>query len=128
MLFLSCVRYAFVRICLLFALWSPAGKGMTSWLSFVMSNYEFVTFPLVSWVRCGTRSYRSLMFALFLTLFKIMLSNKNCRQSSFDKRLLKYSFYFVFLNKKNIVIFGWGWVYTRVWMGGGGGGSGITIH
>ena len=25
----------------------------TSWLSFVMSNYEFVTFPLVSWVRCG---------------------------------------------------------------------------
>ena len=23
------------------ALWSPAGKGLTSWLSFVMSNYEF---------------------------------------------------------------------------------------
>ena len=22
------------------ALWSPAGKGLTSWLSFVMSNYE----------------------------------------------------------------------------------------
>ena len=36
------------------ALWSPAGKGLTSWLSFVMPNYEFVTFPLVSWVRCGT--------------------------------------------------------------------------
>ena len=36
------------------ALWSPAGKGLTSWLSFVVSNYEFVTFPLVSWVRCGT--------------------------------------------------------------------------
>ena len=30
------------------ALWSPAGKGLTSWLSFVMSNCEFVTFPLVS--------------------------------------------------------------------------------
>ena len=29
------------------ALWSPAGKGLTSWLSFVMSNCEFVTFPLV---------------------------------------------------------------------------------
>ena len=25
-----------------------------SWLSFVVSNCEFVTFPLVSWVRCGT--------------------------------------------------------------------------
>ena len=36
------------------ALWSPAGKGLTSWLSFVISNCEFVTFPLVSWVRCGT--------------------------------------------------------------------------
>ena len=38
----------------IFALWSPAGKGLTSWLSFVVSSCEFVTFPLVSWVRCGT--------------------------------------------------------------------------
>ena len=36
------------------ALWSPVGKGLTSWLSFVVSNCEFVTFPLVSWVRYGT--------------------------------------------------------------------------
>ena len=36
------------------ALWSPAGKGLTSWPSFVVSICEFVTFPLVSWVRCGT--------------------------------------------------------------------------
>ena len=35
------------------ALSSPAGKGLTSWLLFVMSNCEFVTFPMVSWVRCG---------------------------------------------------------------------------
>ena len=35
------------------ALWSPARKGLTSWLSFVMSNCDLVTFPLVSWVRCG---------------------------------------------------------------------------
>ena len=35
-------------------LWSPAGKGLTSLLSFVVSNCEFVTFPLVSWVRYGT--------------------------------------------------------------------------
>ena len=25
------------------ALWSPAGKGLTSWLSFVVSNCEFVS-------------------------------------------------------------------------------------
>ena len=30
------------------------GKGLTSWLSFVVSNCDFVTFPLVSWVRCVT--------------------------------------------------------------------------
>ena len=36
------------------ALWSPAGKGLTSWLSFVVSYNEFVTFPLVSLVRYGT--------------------------------------------------------------------------
>ena len=35
------------------ALWSPAGKGLASWLLFVMSNCDVVTFPLVSWVRCG---------------------------------------------------------------------------
>ena len=35
------------------ASWSPAGKGLASWLSFVMSNCDVVTFPLVSWVRCG---------------------------------------------------------------------------
>ena len=34
------------------ALWSPAGKWLTSWLSFMMSNCDMVTFPLVSWVRC----------------------------------------------------------------------------
>ena len=27
------------------ALWSPAGKGLASWQSFVVSNCEFVTFP-----------------------------------------------------------------------------------
>ena len=50
------------------ALWSPAGKGLTSRLWFVMSNCEVVTFPLVSWVRCGVWLYRFLTFALFLTL------------------------------------------------------------
>ena len=43
-LFLSCVCCAFARL-FICALWSPAGKGLTSWLSFVMSNCVFVTFP-----------------------------------------------------------------------------------
>ena len=36
------------------ALQSPAVKGLTSWLAFVVSYCEFVTFILVSWVRYGT--------------------------------------------------------------------------
>ena len=51
------------------ASWSPAGKGLTPWLSFVVSNCEFVTFPLVSWVRCGTRLYRFLTFAPLFTFY-----------------------------------------------------------
>ena len=43
----------FCALLLIDALWSPAGKGLTSWLLFLMSNGEVVTFPLVSWVRCG---------------------------------------------------------------------------
>ena len=37
---------AFVMLSCLFiaALWSPAWKRLTSWLLFVMSNCEFVTF------------------------------------------------------------------------------------
>ena len=64
-LFLLCFR---ARL-FIDALWSSTGKGLTYWLSFVMSNCEVVTFPLVSLVRCGAWLYRFLIFALFLTLF-----------------------------------------------------------
>ena len=37
----------FVMLSRLFtaALWSPAGKGLTSWLLFVILNCAFITFP-----------------------------------------------------------------------------------
>ena len=53
MVFCHLAALPFVRL-FICALWSSARKGLTSWLSFVVSNCEFVTFPLVSWVRCGT--------------------------------------------------------------------------
>ena len=54
-MFLFCLVFAmFCARLFICAFWSPAGKGLTSWLSFVVSNCEFVTFPLVSWVRYGT--------------------------------------------------------------------------
>ena len=52
---LLCFCSVLCLLCLFICvLWSPAGKGMTSWLSFVVSNCDFVTFQLVSWVGCGT--------------------------------------------------------------------------
>ena len=35
-------------MCISVYLWSPAGNGLTSWLSFVVSNCEFLTFQLVT--------------------------------------------------------------------------------
>ena len=45
--YLCYLRLVFVMLFHLFitALWSPAEKGLTSWLSFVMFNCVFVIFP-----------------------------------------------------------------------------------
>ena len=54
-MFLFCFMFAmFLCASVYMCFVSPAGKGLASWLSLVVSNCEFVTFPLVSWVRCGT--------------------------------------------------------------------------
>ena len=42
-----CLSYLYARL-FIFDLWSPFGKGLSTWLSFEVSNCEFVTFPLVS--------------------------------------------------------------------------------
>ena len=107
------IFYVFFVLCLLClcarlficALWSPAGKGLTSWLSFVVSNCEFVTFPSVSWVKCGI--YLSIylfiipnplpsiigMFACFLSFFLSIFTGsliyehytRECEFGNFDK-------------------------------------------
>ena len=56
MLFLSCFLLCFRARLSIDVLWSPAGKELPSWLSFVMSNCEVVTFQLVSWVSRSKRS------------------------------------------------------------------------
>ena len=54
-----CFFSVFCLLCLcagllICASWSPAGKGLTSWLLFVVYNCEFVIFPLASEVGCGS--------------------------------------------------------------------------
>ena len=41
----SCIVFVMLSRLLIAVLWSPAGKGMTSWLSFVVLNCVIVTFP-----------------------------------------------------------------------------------
>ena len=72
---LSCVCYvlcASVYMCFLVTCWERADL-----LALVCGVFcEFVTFPLVSWVRCGTWLYRFLIFAPLLTFFvSVILGN-----------------------------------------------------
>ena len=53
---LSYLCLVFVMLSCLFiaALWLPEGKGLTSWLLFVMFIGMLFLSHLVSWDRCGT--------------------------------------------------------------------------
>ena len=63
---------ASVYMCFVVTCWERAGL-----LALVCGVYcEFVTFPLVSWVRCGTWLYRFLIFASLLTLNEGFFFNK----------------------------------------------------
>ena len=48
MFFMSCVCHAIASV--IAALWSPTGKGLTSWLSFVMFNCVLSLSNTVAWV------------------------------------------------------------------------------
>ena len=49
-----CPVFVMLSRLLIAALWSPAGKELTSWFLFVMFNCVVVTFPCGIRVRCGT--------------------------------------------------------------------------
>ena len=51
--YLFLVIVMFLRL-FIAALWSPAGKGLISWLLFVMFIVVLLLSHVVSWVRCGT--------------------------------------------------------------------------
>ena len=41
-----CLAFVMLLHLFIIALWSSAGKGLTSWLLFVMFNCVFVSFPM----------------------------------------------------------------------------------
>ena len=71
--------FVFVMLSCLFiaTLWSPAGKGLVTWLSCMLCFIVFLSLShVVSWVRCATKSYRFLIFASLLLL---LLTRCLCR-------------------------------------------------
>ena len=52
---LLCLVFVMLSHLFIAALWSLDGKGLTSWLSFVMFLIMFLSlFHVVSWDMCGT--------------------------------------------------------------------------
>ena len=49
-----CLVFLMLLCLFIAALWSPSGKGLTSWLLLVMFNVFSLLSHVVSWVRCGT--------------------------------------------------------------------------
>ena len=49
----SCLVFVMLSRLFIAAVWSPAGKGLTSWLLFVMFNLFLSLSHVVSWVMCG---------------------------------------------------------------------------
>ena len=69
-----CLVFVMLSRLFIAALWSPAGKGLTIWLLFVMFNCTFVTFP------CGILGQVLYLVAMIpdlcpLSYFNINFSN-----------------------------------------------------
>ena len=70
-----CVVFVMLSRQFIAALLSPEGKGLTSWLLFVMFIVILLLSNLVSWDRCGSRLYRFLILAVFRILRRIIYSH-----------------------------------------------------
>ena len=62
-----CLVFLMLSPLFIAALWSPAWKGLTSWLFLVMLIVFFLIFNVIFCLRCGTWLYYFLIFAVVLT-------------------------------------------------------------
>ena len=71
-MFLFCLVFAFSLCASVYMCFVVTSRERADLLALVCGVYcKFVTFPLVSWVRCGTRLYRFLIFAPLLNFSTI---------------------------------------------------------
>ena len=78
---LNCIDCWFLPILLLcdivtfVSLLSPAGNGLTSWLSYVWCFLGFSSpYRMVSWVSCSTSLYPFMIFAFFFALVELTMA------------------------------------------------------
>ena len=83
-LLFSCVMHVLWLSCFR-VLWSPEGKGLTSWLLFVMFMVILLLSNLVSWNRCGiwcidSWSLLSFLFCIRMSANQKFSSTTACRK------------------------------------------------
>ena len=79
-LFYLCLVFVMLSRLFIAAWWSPAGKGLTSWPLFVMSNCDFVTFP------CGILGQVWYLIVLIPDLCRLSYFGQIMKMN--DKRIL----------------------------------------
>ena len=100
-----CLVFVMLSRLFIAALCSPAGKGLTSWLSFVMFNCVLVTFP------CGILGQVWYFMVSIPDLFRLSYFNSNCF----------HLFVFLCLNKQHVkkrcwIFFCIQRIYMRIYM------------
>ena len=70
-----CLVFLMLSRLFIAALWSPAGKGLTSWILLMMFIVFLLLSHVVSWARCSTCLYRFLIFVIFPTITLLHLEN-----------------------------------------------------
>ena len=78
-----CLAFLMLSHVFIAALWSPASKGLTSWLLLLMFIVILLLSHVVSWVMSGSSMYRFLIFAVFLSLDRAKHVNKCFISNSF---------------------------------------------
>ena len=67
-----CLVFVMLSRLFIAALWSPEGKGLTSWLLFVLFIVILLLSLSVSWDRCDACLYLFLILAVLLTLLRLI--------------------------------------------------------
>ena len=94
-----CLVFLMLSRLFIAALWSPAGKGLTSWLLLVMFIVFLLVSNVVSWVRCGTS-----IVSWHLPSFLLSLATSRYRALSTESRTWPCMEYEILIGRLDLVM------------------------